>query len=432
VIIGDEAPRTPPAHEVVLGEYETVVLPYEQVDAVGTIRLKALAKVGVLTMSEARHGWRITAKAVVGVVDLGSLRLTVRPKIAIPGGRLIDWLCYAQGMAKPSGYHEGHKPWLLSKYGYRSVDMIIEALVEECRRLLRDGLRREYVRGNSVESHIRGRLDVGAQATRAYGRADRFHVSNYRQVVQTWENLICGLALSRAALLTDDPRLGATAMALSTRFPRPDNEQPLLDQLRKASYSRLNSRYRAAHAWADLILRAGGVADLLYVSGHLARTMLVNMNVLWEKVVCRMAAEAIKPHGGHVVPSANTKVAIRAEGNVSPSHPGPTKPYRPDCLVRSGQGLASRQIPIDAKYIAYDDKRIEAGNVHQLMTYVSGYCDPDQRAALLVYPSLRGNLHREISVGNASRHIGRIHVVGVDVMEEPDLGMMQIRKLLYG
>jgi 5-methylcytosine-specific restriction enzyme subunit McrC len=430
---GDVARRPPPEHEEVIGEYETVELPYNQVDAVGTTRLKTLAKAGVLNVSEARHGWRITAKAVVGVIDLGSVRLVVRPKIAIAGDRLIDWLCYAQEMIEPHAFHDGHKPWLLSSNGYHSADMIVSALVEECRFLLRDGLRREYVRNSSVEAHVSGRLDLIAQATRAYGRADRFHVSTYRQVAQTWENLVCGLALSRAATLTHDPQLGATALALSARFPKPDNEQPVLDQLRKASYSRLNTRYQSAHAWADVLLQTGGVTDLLHTSGHSARTMLLNMNMLWEKVVCRMAAEAVAPHGGQVISSSKeASIAIRAVGNVSPSHQHPTKPYRPDCLVRCGRGPTTRHVPIDAKYIAYDDQRIEAGNVHQLMTYVSGYCDTDQRAALLVFPSALGSLHREIRVENANRHIGRIHVVGVDVKKQPDVGVRQIRGLLYG
>jgi len=432
VIFGNVARHAPPEHEEVVGEYETVVLPYEQVDIVGTTRLRNLAKAGVLTVADARDGWRITAKTVVGVIDLGSVRLVVKPKIAIAGDRLIDWLCYAQGLKGPKEYHGGHKPWLLSQHGYRSADMIVGALVEECRFLLRDGLRREYVRGSSIEAHLSGRLDIVAQATRAYGRADRFHVSTYRQVAHTWENLVCGLALSRAAAFTDDPQLGATALALSARFPKPENEQPVLDQLRKASYSRLNSRYESAHAWAGILLRTGGVADLLHTSGHWARTMLLNMNVLWENVVRRMAVEAVIPNGGQVIRSTLPSVAITAVGNVSPTHHSPPKPYRPDCLVRCGPGPASQQIPIDAKYIAYDDKRIEAGNVHQLMTYVSGYCDPDQRVALLVYPSVGGGLHREIQVGSTNRRIGRIHVVGVDVTKQPEVSMMRIRRLLYG
>ena len=432
MIFGDVARRPPPEHEVVIGEYETVELPYAQVDAVGTTRLKTLAEAGVLTLTDARYGWRIKAKAVVGVIDLGSVRLVVQPKIAISGDRLIDWMCYAQNMVKPNAFHEGQKPWLLAKNGYRSADMIVGALIDECRFLLRDGLRREYIRSSSVEAHISGRLNVVAQATRAYGRADRFHVSTYRQVAQTWENLVCGLALSRAAAFADNPQLGATALALSARFPKPDNEQPVLDQLRKASYSRLNSRYRSAHAWAGIILQTGGVADLLHTSGHWARTMLLNMNVLWENVVRRMAVEAVTPKGGRVVSSAEQSLAIKAVDNVTPSHQDQSKPYRPDCLVRCGNGPVMRHVPIDAKYIAYDDRRIEASNVHQLMTYVSGYCDPDLRAALLVYPSALSGRHREIRVETANRRIGRIHVVGVDVTKHPDVGVMQIRGLVYG
>lgn len=47
-------------------------------------------------------------------------------------------------------------------------------------------------------------------------------------------------------------------------------------------------------------------------------------------------------------------------------------------------------------------------------------------------PAGSPRLHREIRVETTNCRIGRIHGVGVDVLEEPDLGMMQIRGLLHG
>ena len=47
-------------------------------------------------------------------------------------------------------------------------------------------------------------------------------------------------------------------------------------------------------------------------------------------------------------------------------------------------GAAAFHIPLDAKYYTYGTRRVESDNVHQILTYMSGYCSdsayaPDQR-----------------------------------------------------
>jgi 5-methylcytosine-specific restriction enzyme subunit McrC len=419
-------------HEIVVGEHENVEIDDALLSGVGNSRLERLKKIdGVISVTERRKGWSIRTNAVVGVLDLDSVRVIIKPKIAIDGERLIVWLSYAAG-SHLHNYHEGYKPHKLSETGYDAADLIVEALIDECRKLLRSGLRREYQRERSIASQVRGRLDISAQATRQYGQADRFHVSEFRQVVATWENEICGLALSRAVEHAADPSLSSAAASLVGRFPLPTDEGRAIDKLRKAAYTRLNVQYRPAHAWARVLLNTGGVADLLCTSGFRGRTALLNMNVMWEMVVRRMAADAVAPLHGRVVPNNDNGLAIRVHGDLRPSGGGEPKPFQPDCVVRVGDEDSGFHVPIDAKYYAYNNRRVSSTNVQQMMTYVSGYCDNERRAAVLVHPSAAGPTQRTLEVRNARPPIGRIYVIGIDVNAGPQEGAERLRQVVQG
>ena len=417
---------------ITTAEHKSVEIPYSRLNAVGTDRLKQFKTVrGVLSARPGVDGWEVRTQAAVGVVDLGSVRLVVEPKIAITGERLMTWLGYATG-SHLHHFHEGKMPHTLSPTGYNAADLIVEALVEECHKLLRIGLRREYLRERVLTPQARGRIDVSAQATREYGQANRFHTSGFRQAATTWENEICALALRRAVNHAADPALKRAAEGLAQRFPGLSTGHKRPEELlRMATYTRLNRHYRPAHAWASVLLNTGGVADLLCTSGYLGRTMLLNMNTMWERAVQQMAADAAGPLGGIAVRKQQAKhLEIAAHGDVQASPGQQPRPFMPDCVVRIGNGSSAFHVPVDAKYYTYGSRRVEPDNVHQMMTYVSGYCRHDRRIAVLVYPSTAGPSLRTLEVRNAIKSLGRIHVLGVDVNVDPQVGVEQVRQAL--
>ncbi|MFJ9864867.1 hypothetical protein [Streptomyces sp. NPDC101165] len=77
--------------------------------------------------------------------------------------------------------------WLTGSAGYAAL--VPHALPTECRALLDEGLRRDYVRTEQVQPVLRGQLDLRAQLTHRYGVVDRLHVRNFERRVDTWENL---------------------------------------------------------------------------------------------------------------------------------------------------------------------------------------------------------------------------------------------------
>ncbi|MGW4229525.1 McrC family protein [Streptomyces sp. NPDC004980] len=392
--------RTP----VRLGEYESAALEPGQLTPRDVDRLHALQARGCLTLVPDRIGWRLKADATVGILVLDRIRLVIAPKFAIPGEQLMSWLAYALGTPVPATARR----WATGPDGY--ADLVAAALFEECERLLREGLRRNYVRRRSVEPVLRGWLDVVAQATRRYGQLDQLHVHTFDREADIWDNRVLGSALKAALDLTSSPDLARALHGTAGAFAQAPTPAAALRALDRTHYTRLNARYRPARTWARLLLRGGGVTDLLNDHGTTADGLLLAMPALWEAVVRRLGAEAVSPYGGHAVPGGSaTGITVRGDlGNVSA--------FRPDLVLSlPGQGAAHPALlPVDAKYKRYDRHGVSAADVHQLLTYSGGYAAADAPCAVIVHPQPGSHARRTLQVRGPRGVLGVIHVLGVD------------------
>ncbi|MGW2174941.1 McrC family protein [Streptomyces sp. NPDC001705] len=408
--------RTP----VRLGEYESVPLEAGQLTPRDVDRLHALQARGCLTLTRERTGWRLKADATVGVLVLDRVRVVVQPKFAIPGEQLMSWLAYALGTPVPATARR----WATGPDGY--ADLVAAALLEQCERLVREGLRRDYVRRRSVEPVLRGRLDVAAQATRRYGQLDQLHVRTFDREADIWDNRVLGSALRSALGLTSSPELARALHGIAGAFPQAPTPAAALRALDRTHYTRLNARYRPAHTWARLLLRGGGVTDLLTDHGTTADGLLLAMPALWEAVVRRLGTEAVVPHGGHAVPGGRgAGITIRGDlGNAST--------FRPDLLLSlPGRDTAHRTVlPVDAKYKRYDRHGVSAADVHQLLTYSSGYGSVDAPVAVIVHPQPGGHAQRTLHVRGPDGPLGAIHVLGVDTRTTPAQAAERIGSVL--
>ncbi|WP_405908981.1 PE-PGRS family protein [Streptomyces sp. NBC_00828] len=405
---------------VQLGEYESAPLEPGQLTSRDVDRLHALQARGCLTLTTERTGWRLKANATVGVLILDRVRVVIAPKFAIPGEQLMSWLAYALGTPVPATARR----WATGPDGY--ADLVAAALLEECERLLQEGLRRDYVRRRSVEPVLRGRLDVAAQATRRYGQLDQLHVRTFDREADIWDNRVLGSALKAALGLTASPNLARALHGAASAFPQASTPAAALRTLDRTHYTRLNARYRPAHTWARLLLRGGGVTDLLTDQGTKADGLLLAMPALWEAVVRRLGTEAAGLHGGHAVPGGSG-VGITVRGDL-----GSASTFRPDLLLSfPGHHTARRTLlPVDAKYKRYDRHGVSAADVHQLLTYSSGYAAADAPLAVIVHPQPGGHAQRTLKVRGPKGLLGNIHVLGVDTRTTPEQATAWIGSVL--
>ncbi|MCM2417742.1 McrC family protein [Streptomyces sp. RKAG293] len=412
----------PERTEIRLGEYQSARIGIEQLTSRDVDRLHALQDRGGLTLTPDRTGWRLKADATVGVLILDRVRLVLEPKFAIPGAQLMRWLAYA--LAAPVPHQATARPWATDHDGY--ADLIAAALLAECQALLRDGLRRDYVRQERLEPLVRGRLDVAAQATRRYGQLDQLHVRTFDREPDIWDNRVLGTALKAALPLARNPDLARALHQTAAAFSHAPTPGAALRALDRVQYTRLNVRYHAAHSWARLLLRGGGVTDILADHGATAESLLLAMPALWESVVRRLVSQAAAANGGRTVPAGGaTGITVRGDlGNSST--------FRPDVLVSlpARDTAQPRLLPVDAKYKRYDRQSVGADDVHQLLTYIAGYAPDDTPTAVIIHPQPGGHTHRTLRVVGPARTLGTIHVLGIDTHATPDEAVTIVRSAL--
>lgn len=399
----------PPRHRHTLREYESTVLSDDLVTGRDLGVLRALGKTDLLMVRKLPGAWEIRAGAVVGVLTLDRIVLEIQPKIMVTGEQVMTWLCFA--LSRPT-HVEVSRRWSTTPSGL--PDLIIAALVAECRVLLRDQLRRDYRRQDSVEPVLRGRLDIAKQLSRRFGQLDRLHVRTFGRDVAIWENLACQAALQCAARVAGSPELARAARDVGAGFPDCRTDPRIVQRwLATARYHRMNNRYQPAHTWAALLLGGGGFSDLLAEGPQQAESLLVNMNRLWEAVIRRLAAEAATILGGSAVHSTGDRSIVVREQDRA------TRSFQPDVLLRLRPDDQSH-LPVDAKYKRYDQHAVAPDDIHQLLTYAHSYRSSGQiPRALIVHPAELGSVHRSITVRAPSGHLGTIDVVGLDVHQSP-------------
>ncbi|MCS7482732.1 McrC family protein [Umezawaea endophytica] len=402
-------------HDLV--EQQDFALGQEEVSDADLELLTGKAAKDLFSMSRTREGWSLRVKGVAGVLVLDRVTLAIRPKFDVSGEMLLSWLNYAT--TPHSREVDRRRTWSPGASGL--VDLIITAFLHECRTLLRGQLRKDYRRRETVDVVLRGRLDFAKQATRRFGVLDKLHVTAFDRQIDVWENQVCGAALLRAARLAGSTVLSRDAADLATQFPTCTTTAARA-ALARARHHRMNHRYQPAHAWAGILLNAGGVSDLLAAGSLTAGSLLLDMNRLWEAVVRRMVVDAARLAGATVVAGTGAN-ATRVH---RPGHSSST--LMPDVLVRSRSGL----LAVDAKYKRFDRHAVHRDDIYQLLAYASAYRAPGIPRAVIVHPTCGVPVNQRQRVEFRLSPLAHIDVVGTAVDQHPADGVPRLAEALFG
>lgn len=389
-----------------VSEYGSVRVPFELTEADRRTLLAPELSKHLKLLPAPDGGWMIRASDVIGVLQLDNGVLEISPKIVIGGEALLHWLHYAMDQPRTTRTSK-RRPWDVG--GAYFTDMVVEAFLDECTNLLRGQLRQDYQRNESVDRVLRGKLDVAAQATRRYGLVDRLHVRTFDRTADIWENQVCGAALRHAAQTASSAALRTETLRLLARFPE-CTFAAALATLARARHNRLNHRYRTAHTWAGVILRSEGVRDLFVRRELVGDSYLLDMPVMWERVVRRMVDSTT------IIPVDIKRPGTRAVG------------FNPDAVVLTVNG----KLAVDAKYKDYDNDKVERNDIHQLLTYASAYrlSGTERLRAAILYPSTSRTEKREIKVDFGGSPLAVIDLIGVDVSVHPEVNSVTLRSLL--
>lgn len=253
--------------------------------------VELLGQSGALEVLELADGLLLRTSSFVGTVRLGSIQVTIRPKVA--GRELLDLLRYAFRLRSLQLHPETETKLRLSGF----QDLLIYQLVEEVSELIARGLPRRYV---ALDEHLaspRGRINIlETVRSRALRRAT-IPCRHHQRLEDTPINraLLAGLRASHA--LTGDivlrSRIRRLEGVLEDVVSRVRLDREAL-KLAKRSMDRMTSACRPALTIIELLAQSEGVSleeerDRTALPGF-----LLDMNRFFQALLSRFLSENLE------------------------------------------------------------------------------------------------------------------------------------------
>jgi 5-methylcytosine-specific restriction enzyme subunit McrC len=291
---------------------------------------------------ETSAGLEITARSHVGSVDVGPVRVIVRPKL--PQAPLTRLLAYAYGLRDLSILEETQTP----TSGRGIHDLLAAMLGTEADALLRQGLAKRHVqRAEKLESP-RGRIAIREIARQGGVIEARLPCRYFDRRLDWHLNQIVRAGLDMAAANCDDRELRHRLHRLASAFPEAP-PQILADKNRVAKaqreITRLTTTYEPALALIALLQDMQGV-ELEAPSGTVRIPgYLFDMNAFFQRLVSRFLHENLAGTARIEDERSVRNIFVHVPGGNPKSRAAPH--VRPDYALFDGK---SPRAFLDAKY----------------------------------------------------------------------------------
>jgi 5-methylcytosine-specific restriction enzyme subunit McrC len=310
----------------------------------------------------------VTTYSWVGVVRFSSVEIRVVPMLIVGNLRVLRMIEYAQDVRLIARLRTDRS---LPAEGTDLFDLVVMLLAEETKKLIRDGLIRDY---RSVEDSLdvmRGRLRIREQYLRRYGQLHRIECAFDEFDGDVPENQLLAAALRAAEPrvrdlgVRNDARVFGSIMAEVCDARTRDADW----YSRTIRYGRRNTRYRPAHELAKIVLKGLALTDRIDKSTVNLASFMVDMNAVFEQFVTRLVSESLA--GTNL--RAHAQQTVRAV--ILDEESGETySRIRPDLIIEDM--TTGRTVPIDVKYKLYSDKKLSSADIYQSFVYayaVDGY-----------------------------------------------------------
>jgi 5-methylcytosine-specific restriction enzyme subunit McrC len=312
-----------------------------------------------IRIHEGYHGIEISSTSFVGRIDVGSLRIEIRPKL--PAMPLAQLLRYAYRLRDIATFHESEAP-LKSKAFH---DLLIDLLMAEVEELIHRGLARRYVPLVETLQSLRGRVLPGEIARRGGIREARLPCLQFDRYLNWHLNRVLYAGLEMAASMTEDRDLRRRALRIAnsldgverkTRLDRNDIDRAERELTRMTvSYLPALTVIRMLHAMLGVSF--GAANDHARVPGF-----LFDMNLFFERLLSRFLHENLDDRVLDQFPIREV-FAFAPNGNPK-RRLAPT--LRPDFVVCRAGNLSGF---VDSKYRDVWTLGLPSGWLYQLSIY---------------------------------------------------------------
>lgn len=262
------------------------------------------------------------------------------------------------------------------------MELFFREFLEAVGLLLKKGIASGYVRQESNEPYLRGRLMVVKQLRTNLRRPDRFYVTNERFIPDRPENRLLRAVLDIAAAGVHEPGNQRLCRELLFAF---EDIAPLEDVRRDLDAcvkDRSLAHYDTALAWARVILMR--LSPLAAQGGLKARAILFPMEKVFEQYVAACLADQVE---------RGCRVRAQAASRYFVTHQGAGMfRLQPDIVIERGGKpllvLDTKWKLIDASLSGARDKYgLSQADFYQMYAYGQRYLDAaGERTVVLVYP----------------------------------------------
>lgn len=263
------------------------------------------------------------------------------------------------------------------------MDVFIQQFIDSVQQIVRQGLKRDYLRQQDNLPWMKGKLRVSAQLSKNCVRRDRFQVEFDDYSAERPENRILKTAIEKIRRQTRNPLLLIQINSLQMYFDDiapVDDVRIAFDQVRLDRHMR---HYELALAWARLILM--GQSPHCMQGDANAISLLFPMEAVFESFVTAWMRHRYNDNW-HVEAQVNSHTLVRLNGR------GLFK-LRPDIHLRPRAKSWDQPMICDVKW-----KMVESGkagleqsqaDLYQMLAYGMNYQE-GIGDMLLIYPSHEG------------------------------------------